>query len=138
MSFNAQISQITGMANSTSRGTPSETERKRLEVGDLIEVMTVDRALGGNAYADRRRKPIRRERWRGVVLGPSLMGPGWWIVKKLNGAASRGRRTYTVPKNEIVRVLLPKLTEAEIRGWHGKAVPIHSRPNTATYEAKGH
>ena len=93
------------MANSTSRGTPSETERKRLEVGDLIEVMTVDRARGGNAYADRRPKPIRRERWRGVVLGPSSMGPGWWIVKKLNGAASRGRRTYTVPENEIVRIV---------------------------------
>jgi len=84
----------------------------RPSVGDLIEVTTVNRAQGGNAYADSRRKPNRKERWRAVVLGPSLMGPGWWLVKKLNSRGSHWRRTYTVPEKEIVRVLRRPIREA--------------------------
>jgi hypothetical protein len=72
-------------------------------VGDLVEIVTIDGARGGKANADRRDRPIRKERWRAVVMGPSVMGSGWWIVKKVNGRRSSSM-TYTVPDTEMVRV----------------------------------
>jgi len=77
---------------------------KQLRAGDLIEVATVDRALGGKAR-ERRPRRLRKERWRAAVIGPSVMGDGWWIVKKIAGRGST-RRTYTVPEVEVVRVVV--------------------------------
>lgn len=71
--------------------------------GDLIEVVTLNRANGGSA-SNRRPKQVHKLRWRAVVVGPSVMGTGWWIVKKVNGHGSPWT-TYTIPEDEIVRVV---------------------------------
>lgn len=73
--------------------------------GDLVEVVTVNRASGG-ATTNRRSKPAHNERWRAFVIGPSVLGTGWWIVKRLNGGRSNGR-TYTIPEAEVIRVRRP-------------------------------
>ncbi len=77
-------------------------KHERFRTGDLVVIVTVDGARGGKATRDRRPKPVRKERWRAVVLGPSVMGSGWWIVKKMSGPSSNWM-TYTVPDTEMVR-----------------------------------
>ena len=76
---------------------------KQFREGDLVEVVTANRASGGLA-TNRRPKPIRNERWRAVVVGPSVLGTGWWMVKKVN-SHSAPWMTYTIPEDEIVRVV---------------------------------
>ena len=78
-------------------------KRKQFREGDLVEVLTIDRARGPKATADHRPKPIRKERWRAVVLGPSVMGPGWWVMKKITRGRAR-MTTYTVPDTEMAQV----------------------------------
>jgi len=36
--------------------------------------------------------------------GPSVLGQGWWIVKNVNGRSTPWM-TYTVPEDEVVRVV---------------------------------
>jgi len=76
-------------------------KREQFREGDPVEVVTVDRANG--EASTNRAKLGHRERWRAVVIGPSVMGPGWWVVKKLHGSGRRWA-TYTVPDIEMVRV----------------------------------
>lgn len=75
-------------------------KRERFHEGDLVEIVTVNH--GRKAIANRRRKALPKERWRAVVIGPSVIGPGWWVVKKLNGR--RPHMSYTVPDIEMVRL----------------------------------
>ena len=74
---------------SSPRIQKSVATRKQFCEGDLVEVSTVDRAAGKGA-TNRRPKPARKERWRAVVVGPSVLGTGWWMVKKLSGVVARG------------------------------------------------
>jgi hypothetical protein len=87
----------------TRRAISSSTKGEWLRQGDVVEVVTVNRANGG-AASNRRPKPARNERWRGVVVGPSVMGSGWWMVKKMNGRSAPWM-TYTIPEDEVVRVV---------------------------------
>ncbi len=80
----------------------STTSRKHFREGDLVEVVTVNRANGDGAT--NRAKMARKERWRAIVVGRSLMGAGWWIVKKVNRRSS-SRRTYTIPESEVLRIV---------------------------------
>lgn len=66
-------------------------KREQFREGDLVEVVTVNRANGDGAT--NRPKMVRKERWRAVVVGPSIIGAGWWIVKGLTGAALTGGPT---------------------------------------------
>ena len=75
----------------------------RLREGEMVEIVTVDRGRGERCTNHHLRAPIRTERWRAVMLGPSAL-PGWWIVKKLKGDRPQGG-SYTVPDSEIMRVV---------------------------------
>jgi hypothetical protein len=86
----------------TRRAISSSTKGERLREGDVVEVVTVNRAGGGSA--NRRRTLVRKERWRAIVIGSSVIGPGWWMVKKVNGQSAPWM-TYTIPEEEVVRVV---------------------------------
>ncbi len=47
--------------------------RKHFREGELVEVVTVNRTKGDGAT--NRVKMARKERWKAVVVGPSVMGP---------------------------------------------------------------
>lgn len=74
--------------------------RAPFKAGDLVEIVTVDRGRGDTSYK-LKAGHARGERWRAVILMPSPLHSGWWVVKKYsrNGKATR---TYTVPAAEMV------------------------------------
>lgn len=69
--------------------------RPLFRIGDLVEIVTVDRGRGGRAYKMKRHD--RTERWRGVILMRSPLVSDWWVVKKCGYSG----RTYTVPGAEM-------------------------------------
>jgi len=68
--------------------------------GDLVTVVTVNRGLP----IWQLRKGSKRQdalEWAGEIAGPSLVGPGWWNVRR-DSPKGRGRGgVYAVPGSEI-------------------------------------
>jgi len=63
--------------------------------GDLVTVVTVNRGM-----------PVVRKQtvvtWHGVIVGPSLVGSGWWKVRRdFPKGGRRGGSVFTVPDGEI-------------------------------------
>jgi hypothetical protein len=69
--------------------------RERFRRGDVVEIVTVDRGMTSTKQP---LTPIREERWRAIIIGPSVFVPGWWVVKKIPGNRITG---CTVPDDEI-------------------------------------
>lgn len=69
--------------------------QQKWKPGDLVTVTTVNRGL-----------PIRRKRqdvvnsWAGEIVGPSLVGRGWWNVQRRGPKGGRGA-VFAVPDGEI-------------------------------------
>lgn len=83
--------------------------------GDVVEIVTLGRGRGGHAYNTSRKMPV--ERWLAVVLMPSPVSSGWWIVKKLDDNRPTGR-PYTVPETEMAsasREVSPLPQQARLR-----------------------
>ena len=64
--------------------------------GDLVTVATINQGM-----------PIIHKRtvetWHGVVVGPSLLGTGWWNVKRDTPSGEKhGTAVYAVPDGEIM------------------------------------
>jgi hypothetical protein len=78
--------------------------RQHFREGEIVEIVTVDRGQGGTS-THHRRAPAHAEHWRAIVVGPSAFAPGWWVVKKAEGNRAMGWMTYTVPDDEILRVV---------------------------------
>jgi len=38
--------------------------------------------------------------WAGEIVGPSLVGPGWWNVRRMGATVRRGP-VYAVPDGEL-------------------------------------
>jgi hypothetical protein len=70
----------------------------KFRAGQKVTVRTVDGGRLPRMVASQR--PIRTEEWQGRVVGPSMIGAGWWLVRKAGG---RGGITYTVPEREMRR-----------------------------------
>lgn len=51
--------------------------------GDLVVVVTVNRGLPVRPPR-KGRKPDAVESWAGAIVGPSLVGPGWWNVRRIS------------------------------------------------------
>jgi hypothetical protein len=64
--------------------------------GDVVTVVTVGRGLAV-ARARAHAKLHAKVTWRGVIVGPSMVGNGWWNVRSI----ARGGRVYAVPDVEI-------------------------------------
>ncbi|WP_428672026.1 hypothetical protein [Reyranella sp.] len=68
--------------------------------GDLVTVVTVNRGLS----VRRPRKDSKRKdpvEWVGKIVGPSLLGPGWWNVSGIRAANGRRAGSFAVPEKEI-------------------------------------
>ena len=73
--------------------------QQKWKPGDLVVVVTVNRGL-----------PVRQLRkgskhqsaveWAGEIVGPSLVGPGWWNVRRTGHKGGRGG-AFAVPDSEI-------------------------------------
>lgn len=68
--------------------------------GDAVMVVTPNRGLPKLRGRVGRKGPDRVEAWPGIVVGPSLLGRGWWNVQKI-GAEGRRKGVYAVPHAEI-------------------------------------
>ena len=70
--------------------------RQKWKPGDLVIVVTVNKGL-----PVRRKQQDTTESWAGEIVGPSLVGRGWWNVRQRT-SQPRGRGgVYAVPAAEI-------------------------------------
>lgn len=70
--------------------------------GDLVVVVTVNKGLPVRPPRKGHKPRDAAESWAGEIAGPSLLGPGWWNVRRLNPKARvRSGGVYTVPDGEI-------------------------------------
>jgi hypothetical protein len=70
--------------------------KQKWKPGDLVTVTTVNRGLP--VWTKRH---DTAESWAGEIVGPSLVGPGWWNVRR-RASKARGRGgVYAVPDGEI-------------------------------------
>lgn len=72
---------------------------KTFNRGDLVAVLTKDRG-------ERHLRKHAEETWAARVIGPSVIGDGWWLVRKVDPATGRpgkGAGTFTVPEHEMSR-----------------------------------
>lgn len=66
------------------------------EAGAFVVVVTINDGI-----------PVVRKaietRWPGRIIGPSPIGAGWWLVRKLgrDGELGKAGGVYTVPESEI-------------------------------------
>jgi len=68
--------------------------QQKWKPGDRVTVVTVNRGLPVLS----KRQDVA-ESWAGEIVGPSLVGPGWWNVRRA-GAKGRGG-VHAVPDGEI-------------------------------------
>ena len=68
--------------------------QQKWKPGDHVKVFTVNRGL-----PVWRKRQDMAESWAGKIVGPSLLGPGWWNVRR---AGTKGRGGVdAVPDGEI-------------------------------------
>jgi len=68
--------------------------QRKWKPGDLVTVVTVNRGLP--VWSKRQ---VAAESWAGEIVGPSILGPGWWNVRR-SAKAGRGG-VHAVPDGEI-------------------------------------
>jgi hypothetical protein len=67
--------------------------------GDLVLVVTFDRGLPVPPLR-KGLKPGKAETWADEIAGPSVLGPGWWNVRRVHPNGLRGG-VFAVPDGEI-------------------------------------
>jgi hypothetical protein len=67
--------------------------------GDLVTVVTVNKGLP--IQATRKGASPKTEIWAGEIVGPSLVGPGWWNVRRSKPVGGGRGGVFTVPDGEI-------------------------------------
>jgi hypothetical protein len=72
--------------------------QRKWKPGDLVVVVTVNR--GRPILPSKARKPGKAEAWLGEIAGPSVLGPGWWNVRRVHPNGWLGY-TFAVPASEI-------------------------------------
>lgn len=71
--------------------------------GDLVVVVTVNRGLPVRPRKGRKTRYDETESWAGEIAGPSLLGPGWWNVRRITAKGRPSGGVYAVPEGEIKR-----------------------------------
>jgi len=75
--------------------------QQKWKPGDLVVVTTVNRGLPLRPPRKGRKRKDAVESWDGEIAGPSLVGPGWWNVRRLTAKGRVGGGVYAVPDGEI-------------------------------------
>ena len=68
--------------------------KQKWKPGDLITVATVNRGM-----PVRSKRQNTMESWAGKIVGPSLLGSGWWNVRRADAKGRGG--VHAVPDGEI-------------------------------------
>ena len=75
--------------------------QRKWKPGDRVTVTTVNRGLPFlPPHKGSKRKDVV-ESWDGEIAGPSLVGPGWWNVRRAVSTKGRYGRVFAVPDGEI-------------------------------------
>jgi hypothetical protein len=69
--------------------------QRKWNPGDTVTVATVN--MGRPVWS---KEQETAKSWAGEIVGPSLVGPGWWNVRRV-GARGRRGTVYAVPYGEI-------------------------------------
>lgn len=77
--------------------------QQKWKPGDLVVVVTVNRGLPVRPRKGRKTRYDATESWAGEIAGPSLLGPGWWNVRRITAEGRTGGGAYAVPEGEIRR-----------------------------------
>ena len=75
--------------------------QQKWKPGDLVVVVTVNRGLPIQQPRKGRKRQDAAESWAGEIAGPSLVGPGWWNVRRLSPKRRVRGSVYAVPDGEI-------------------------------------
>lgn len=75
--------------------------QQKWKPGDLVVVRTVNRGLPVRQPRKGRKRQDAAESWAGEIAGPSLVGPGWWNVRRLSTEKRTRSGVYAVPDGEI-------------------------------------
>jgi hypothetical protein len=78
-----------------------EAMQQKWKPGDLVVVVTVNRGLPVQQERKGRKPRDAAESWAGEIAGPSLVGPGWWNVRRLSPKKRTRSGVYAVPDGEI-------------------------------------
>ena len=70
--------------------------QQKWKPGDLVTVVTVNKGLPVS-----RKGQDAAETWAGKIAGPSLVGPGWWNVRRISPKRGGRGGVYAVPDGEI-------------------------------------
>ena len=68
--------------------------------GDLVTVTTIDRGLPRSSHPRGYKGPDKTETRACEIVGPSLIGPGWWNVRQIS-VSGRHRSVFAVPEGEM-------------------------------------
>ena len=74
--------------------------QRKWKPGDLVVVVTVNKGLPVQP-ARKDRKSAKAEAWLSQIVGPSVLGPGWWNVQRITPKARMRDGVYAVPDGEI-------------------------------------
>ena len=69
--------------------------------GDLVVVVTVNKGLPVREARKGRKRQDAPQSWDGEIAGPSLVGPGWWNVRRHTPKGRARTGSYAVPDTEI-------------------------------------
>ena len=69
--------------------------------GDLVVVVTLNKGVPRSSDLRGRKGTDKTEAWIGEIAGPSLVGPGWWNVRRRVNAKGRYGSVLAVPGDEI-------------------------------------
>ena len=74
--------------------------QRKWKPGDRVTVVTVNRGLPVRPPRKGGKRQDAAESWAGEIVGPSLVGTGWWNVRR---HSSKGARSgvFAVPDDEI-------------------------------------
>lgn len=75
--------------------------KQKWKTGDLVVVVTVNRGLPVRQPPKGRKRQDAAESWAGKIAGPSVLGPDWWNVPRLNPIGRGYGSVYAVPDGEI-------------------------------------
>ena len=76
--------------------------QRKWKPGDRVTVVTLNKGIPRSSELRGRKGADKTEAWAGEIVGPSLVGPGWWNVKRDTPSGTRrGRHVFAVPDSEI-------------------------------------
>jgi len=76
--------------------------QRKWKRGDRVTVVTLNRGVPRSSELRGRKGTDKTEAWAGEIVGPSLVGPGWWNVKRDTPSGTRrGTHVFAVPDSEI-------------------------------------